>query len=35
MMVKTIEMVGAADLRADISVWQLKHIDLSRYGIVH
>jgi hypothetical protein len=33
-MARTIEMVGAADLRADISVWQLKYLDLSRYGRV-
>ena len=33
-MVRTIEMVGAANFRADISVWQLNYIDLSRYGRV-
>ena len=33
-MARIIEMLDAADLHADISVWHLKHIDLSRYGRV-
>ena len=31
LMARTIEMLGAADLRADISVWQLKYLDLCIY----
>ena len=33
-MARTIKMVGATDLRADVSICQLKYIDLSRYGRV-